>query len=960
VLLASEAHLLRFDLNPLSPHLYNRGLLSGKHSDITVHAFGHAYPLHRLLLDRAPFFSTALSGPWYESSARDITLDPADVDANITQAAFEIALKRIYGVCDPVEEDQEAIGLFAVGCWLEMDDLVDASIASLLRQMCPERLSGYIRFVTGSYYGRNGDRILASAKAMLCKSGWEMDVKYWDAIPGDIIREMVGSDGFFVPGEWERWALARRILNRRLRKRAREAGLVDGEGRLKKAPMRMAFMAVRFDTIFRTSGGVPASRDGNGNEDQWVTLYTHPDIAPLLVLLDEGVHYVHLSFEQLQKIREQKDALGLPLLPEKVISTNLWMAMELRQRIINAHESEMELGLSQQIEDVEGELVRADREAGYASDESHEERIPKQNVVGEDSMISVDSQSLQAQEMSAKAAGKRAQRDEDAAWAYNDDDDDDQEGISDSWDGNGKPRKFWIPHADATFPMGEGLEPPDKLSTPPPRMRATRTTRLSATRFSTSIPPEDVQWATDFASSNAPDPTISTSAPNAVGGGPGGSRSNSPTIATVPSPQVSYSTYPPFRFAVEFPAARALKENKRVYSPTIWYAGSLWNVYVQKKETLRGPQLGVYLHRERLGTGAESSADEIIAASYLRHSRSYGHVVTGAGVGAGVGERGVVDVDQRIAQIEREFDARRHRGLDAHGRAQLRAARAAAIRAVSDDAGTNANSTNANGVVEAGSDDPTLVNDLAGSISADLDTLSGVLRSNRRSATRRRNGNGNGNGGGKDASANLNLNLKSSTTFPLAGFPAPSRDEPAPFPSLAPDPYGASVTTFDGGLVDSDPDSGPEWDYDPDDEDDEEDEEALRLWNLTHHAVSYIGTPTPTSTISTGTHLRTSALANTANASIGLGPGPVGKRYKKSTPTLPLYVDARPTIRTYFKIYTPGKGGRVLTAYESRPDRFNFSQSWGWKSGSLVVDEVEMGKGNEGGRLRFMIVVGNV
>ena len=119
-----------------------------------------------------------------------------------------------------------------------------------------------------------------------------------------------------------------------------------------------------------------------------------------------------------------------------------------------------------------------------------------------------------------------------------------------------------------------------------------------------------------------------------------------------------------------------------------------------------------------------------------------------------------------------------------------------------------------------------------------------------------------------------------------------------------------------------------------------------------------------------------------------------------SKPALPPYVDARPTIKTYFKIYSPSRGGRMLSVYESAPDRFNFSQSWGWKSSTLMLDdgimsgdegEQQVGvldvlpdgadagsgaaptsarEGREGGvgssnkagdgRLRFMVVIGNI
>jgi hypothetical protein len=57
--------------------------------------------------------------------------------------------------------------------------------------------------------------------------------------------------------------------------------------------------------------------------------------------------------------------------------------------------------------------------------------------------------------------------------------------------------------------------------------------------------------------------------------------------------------HPPYRFAVEFWDVESLREKSHLYSRTIWYAGSLFNVFVQmfRKKT-QGPQLGVYLHRQ--------------------------------------------------------------------------------------------------------------------------------------------------------------------------------------------------------------------------------------------------------------------------------------------------------------------------------------------------------------------------
>lgn len=74
-----------------------------------------------------------------------------------------------------------------------------------------------------------------------------------------------------------------------------------------------------------------------------------------------------------------------------------------------------------------------------------------------------------------------------------------------------------------------------------------------------------------------------------------------------------------------------------------------------------------------------------------------------------------------------------------------------------------------------------------------------------------------------------------------------------------------------------------------------------------------------------------------------------------SVPALGLYVDTRPMIQTYFKIFSPSRKGKMLSMFSSRPDSFNFSQSWGWKSSSLILDDVLNDKDTT---LRFMVVLG--
>ena len=734
---------------PLPNHLYNRGLLGGRHSDITVHAFGTRYALHRLLLDRAPFFSSALSEPWFESSSKEIVLHPDDIDSNITQAAFELALKRLYGCNVAVEEDKEAIGLFATGCWLEMADLIEASVVSILRQMSPPKIGPLIKLVTSNYYGKNGDRILATAKAMLCREGWEMPLKYWDGVSGEIAREIIGGDGFFVPGEWERWLLAKRVLDRKLKLRAIEAGLFDPNVKHQRAPPdTMSFLAIRFDTVYRNNSAfVGTSRHIPQAYDSWLALYTNPDIAALLVLLDEGIHYVHLSFEQLQKIRTQRDVLDLPLMPEKVINDALWMQMELRQRVVNAPELNLELGLSQESEDF---------------------------------------QEAEDQEDSHAVGGSTLKGKERDTGSYQDPEQGD-EMESGSWDGNGRPRKFWIPNVDSTSVTG--ANPDTSLYATP------STNRPYISRLSASIDPVDVQWASDFTASATERPSTAD--------------------RNEPIPPISYTNYPPFRFAAEFPNPRNLKEKKRVYSRTVWYAGSLWNVYIQKVETTKNTQLGVYLHRAKEKEGGDDS--------HHHHNNS---------------------VDERIGHVEM---------LMRRNNRNRRQSRGDLLDEDTSNSGTDPDST------LVSSEQPSRAT-----------TISNLLR-----------------GGSSREDSSL---MKS------------SHQTPSPFP-LSSLPFSTSMA----------------------DTDDEENDPACNN--------------------------RESTTTN------------------NSVPTLPTYVDGRPTIKTYFKIYSPSKGGRMLSVYESAPDLFNFSQSWGWKSSTMVLDDglcgyeggsdgAAAGRGGRESRLRFMVAIG--
>lgn len=74
-------------------------------------------------------------------------------------------------------------------------------------------------------------------------------------------------------------------------------------------------------------------------------------------------------------------------------------------------------------------------------------------------------------------------------------------------------------------------------------------------------------------------------------------RPQSPITDSAP-PEETWVPHEPIRFGVEFYAIDRLAERTRLYSPTIFYAGSWWNLYVVTVHKSKGIQLGIYLHRQ--------------------------------------------------------------------------------------------------------------------------------------------------------------------------------------------------------------------------------------------------------------------------------------------------------------------------------------------------------------------------
>ncbi|BFZ61265.1 hypothetical protein YB2330_002324 [Saitoella coloradoensis] len=558
----------RSPASSVSNHLYTRGFLEGACSDIAIVAFGKTYRLHRLVLDRSPFFSAMFGGPWSDATCN--TLDLTFDDPNITQIALECALGRLYGHQDHELEEKHVMGILATANYLGMQELVEVAFTHILRTLTTSNVAGRLAFATGSqFYGAASSKLDEACRALLFREGWSMGAVGWDGISAEVVYEIVRDDMFWVPNEWERFIFAKEVLE-----------------------WRMNLSKVK-------------AKDENEADD---TL----DVAPLRELLNNGVYYTHMLFEQLHIIAEMKDTEGREIVSKDVIQAALWDQMTLRQRIQNTPADSPAVGLA--------------------------------------------------------------------------------------------------------------------IETPP--------SADSATRYPV---------ATDSNTDHGDSTTL-----------------DSPEQPASPS---TWSPYPPFRFSAEFKNVRALKEDKRVYSKTVFYAGSQWNVYIQKVRTRKNVQLGVYLHRARDKEEGGGSAQAVSL------------------------ETRILEIEQEMASTSFSSPRRRERET------------AAALGDMSMGGDTTIDG------------DTTMT---APKTAADDDLFTGEV----------------------------------STLFPNGN----------PYPSIS---------------------------------------------------------------------------------------------------ALPAYTDSRPTIHTYFRIICARKGKNAITVFNSAPDKFNFSQSWGWKTSSLCSEEGLLDEVGEGS-FKVTLVLGNV
>ncbi|BFZ53982.1 hypothetical protein PYCC9005_001013 [Savitreella phatthalungensis] len=265
----------RHTSSKIDDHIFNRGFLEGVCSDVTVKAFGKAWSLHRIILDRSPFFSAMFSGPWRDNDSS--TLELQFDDPNITLQSFEFVLQRIYGKNGSFEQT-DLLAVLATATYLDLSDLVDQCTSYQLRTLSSSNVALVLKFVSASStYGIASDRLREASRALLLRDGIEMSMHEWDGIPVDFVCEIVGHDAFFCGSEIDRYNFICSLLAHRRR--------------------------------------------------------NPEDTEALHETLCECVYYMHMTQNELKKIRADG------IVDENVLFRALWNQVDLKEHIAQAHGS---------------------------------------------------------------------------------------------------------------------------------------------------------------------------------------------------------------------------------------------------------------------------------------------------------------------------------------------------------------------------------------------------------------------------------------------------------------------------------------------------------------------------------------------------------------------------------------------------------------------------------------------
>lgn len=297
----------------LSEYIYQRGFLEGLKSDITIACFNREYKLHAFIISRSPYFASLVDECWTAGTSLkegkpNVLVVDFKLNEHVTVETVDLVLARLYGNENPELEKQHVNGLITVANFLDLPDIVASCVQQITRNINASNVVFYSRFSHEFDYGRAGREIFQSCRTFLYTEGYDLGLEVWVDVPSDVAAEVITSDKFYVPSEWDRVQLLILVYGFKV-----ESHLDGTEER------------------YRT------------NE---LTAAQTQDLLPLRNALNEKIYYCHMTHEQLKLLEGLKDNNGLRLISPNALRQALWLQNSLRSKILNAPTSCQELGIS--------------------------------------------------------------------------------------------------------------------------------------------------------------------------------------------------------------------------------------------------------------------------------------------------------------------------------------------------------------------------------------------------------------------------------------------------------------------------------------------------------------------------------------------------------------------------------------------------------------------------------------
>ncbi|CAI2165355.1 9085_t:CDS:2 [Funneliformis geosporum] len=352
----------------LCKHIYSRGLIEGSGSDVTIQAFDKNYHLHRIILYQNSYFSVLLEGPWKESGQKDIEL--RFDDENITRDAFEIALGRLYGRLDEIISPSQVLNLLATASFLDLQDLCEMCVEVILRDIKEDTVVHYLNFATSHFYGTHSEKITESCFTYLCREGFD-NIRLRPAflkLPAEWLKRVIESDAFWVPSEYERYIFARDVVSQRRKIIAEQkrhtlvsSSLVNDTDLSLEVSLPTSPTSPTSSTIPNSTHKAKRLQDStfsyHTRRSSSISTFnsicssnsyqTESDESIYKAIFTYAIYYAHMAFEELTTILYDCDeTTSAPFAPDYILKEALWQQIDLRNKIENAAENDITLGIS--------------------------------------------------------------------------------------------------------------------------------------------------------------------------------------------------------------------------------------------------------------------------------------------------------------------------------------------------------------------------------------------------------------------------------------------------------------------------------------------------------------------------------------------------------------------------------------------------------------------------------------